>query len=116
MLGEGPTVSWHFGGVGPVVVATDEDDSHPATISAMPARIEGSRQLCRENKEARGAGGPDKRVGYIDLSSAAWDVRGCIKCATLSAEPCRVSFESLLSSRCNTAEELIASIGDHRDG
>ena len=82
MLGEAPAVIWHLGGVGPVVVATDEDDSHPAAISAMAARIESNRRPSCETRDASGTRGVDKRVRYIGLSSTAASFARCIECAT----------------------------------
>ena len=46
------TVSWHFDGVGDVIVTTDVEPSHPATASATAVTID-STQVCRR-KEAVG--------------------------------------------------------------
>jgi len=54
-LGGPATVSWHFGGVGPIVTSDVVFESHPATISATvairPGRKEGYRGQGVANSE-----------------------------------------------------------------
>src|SRR5262245_2798558 len=67
---------WHFGGVGPVVATdVDVDELQPATLSAMTARMDGSRERYRERHRASRAKAADIRIGCIEPSSASASFR-----------------------------------------
>jgi hypothetical protein len=81
-LGGPATVSWHFGGVGPIVTSDVVFESHPATISATvairPGRKEGYRGQGVANSEVHR--GP--RVKGIKASQHLRYPALCIPCAS----------------------------------
>jgi hypothetical protein len=88
-LGGPATVSWHFGGVGPVVTSDVVFESHPAMISATvairPGRTEGYRRQGVANSEVhRGARLKDIKVSQHPLFSSGTAALSdlCIPCAS----------------------------------